>query len=58
MEHIFDPMESKIRCACPGCVTYEGCPDAKPVVYYHGNWNRTISSTATANIWEFFSSFE
>ena len=38
-----------------GCVTYDGCPDGKPVVYCVGNWNHTISSTAAANIWSFFS---
>ena len=38
-----------------GCVTYDGCADGKPVVYCVGNWDHTISATATANIWSFFS---
>ena len=38
-----------------GCVSYGGCPDANPVVYCTGNWDHTISATATANIWDFFS---
>jgi poly(3-hydroxybutyrate) depolymerase len=37
-----------------GCETYSGCAQGKPVVYCHGNWNHTISTTATANIWAFF----
>jgi len=35
-----------------GCQSYGAC--AQPVVYCVGNWNHTISSTATANIWTFF----
>jgi poly(3-hydroxybutyrate) depolymerase len=37
-----------------GCVTYSGCPEGKPIVYCHGNWNHTISTTATADAWAFF----
>jgi poly(3-hydroxybutyrate) depolymerase len=37
-----------------GCVTYSGCTAGKPVVYCHGAWNHTISSTATADAWAFF----
>jgi polyhydroxybutyrate depolymerase len=36
-----------------GCTSYGAC--AEPVLYCVGNWNHTISSTATANIWTFFS---
>lgn len=36
-----------------GCKTYSNC--AEPVVYCVGNWDHTISSTAAANIWSFFS---
>ncbi len=39
-----------------GCTSYSGC--AQPVVYCVGNWNHTISSTATANIWSFFSGLQ
>jgi len=39
-----------------GCQSYEGC-DA-PVVYCLGNWDHTITSTATENIWSFFSGLE
>jgi polyhydroxybutyrate depolymerase len=37
-----------------GCQSYSAC--AEPVVYCVGNWDHTITSTATANIWSFFSS--
>ncbi len=36
-----------------GCQTFSAC--AQPVVYCVGNWNHTITSTASANIWGFFS---
>ena len=39
-----------------GCTSYSGC--AQPVVYCVGNWNHTISSTATANIWSFFNGLQ
>ncbi len=38
-----------------GCKSYGGCDE--PVIYCVGNWDHTISSTAAANIWSFFSSF-
>jgi polyhydroxybutyrate depolymerase len=41
-----------------GCVTYDGCPDGKPVVYCVGSWGHTIDSIATANIWSFFSGLQ
>ncbi len=37
-----------------GCETYDGCSDGKPVVYCVGDWDHTITATATANIWSFF----
>jgi len=36
-----------------GCTSYSTC--AQPVAYCVGNWNHTITSTASANIWSFFS---
>jgi polyhydroxybutyrate depolymerase len=42
--------------AFTGCTSYSGC--AQPVVYCVGNWDHTITSTATANIWSFFSGLE
>ena len=36
-----------------GCKTYSDC--SEPVVYCVGSWDHTITSTATANIWSFFS---
>jgi polyhydroxybutyrate depolymerase len=39
-----------------GCESYDGC--AAPVVYCVGDWGHTISGTATANIWSFFSGLE
>jgi len=36
-----------------GCQSYSTC--AQPVVYCVGNWGHTITSTASANIWGFFS---
>lgn len=36
-----------------GCQSYDGCE--KPVIYCVGNWDHTITSTAAANIWSFFS---
>jgi len=36
-----------------GCQSYGAC--AEPVAYCVGNWDHTITSTATANIWSFFS---
>ena len=39
-----------------GCTSYSGC--AQPVDYCVGNWNHTISSTAAANIWSFFSGLQ
>jgi hypothetical protein len=39
-------------------VTYDGCPEGKPVVYRHGAWSHQISSTAVANVWEFFNKFK
>jgi len=39
--------------AFTGCKTYSDCTE--PVVYCVGNWDHTITSTASANIWSFFS---
>ncbi|MBN2575028.1 MAG: prolyl oligopeptidase family serine peptidase [Deltaproteobacteria bacterium] len=36
-----------------GCKTYSEC--AEPVVYCVGNWDHTINSTITGNVWSFFS---
>jgi poly(3-hydroxybutyrate) depolymerase len=41
-----------------GCQSYGGCPEASPVIWCVGNWNHTISSTASANIWSFFDGFK
>jgi poly(3-hydroxybutyrate) depolymerase len=41
-----------------GCQSYAGCPDASPVIYCVGNWNHTISATASANIWSFFNGLD
>jgi poly(3-hydroxybutyrate) depolymerase len=38
-----------------GCQSYGGCPDESPVAYCVGNWDHTITGTAAANIWSFFS---
>jgi len=38
-----------------GCQSYGGCADGRPVVYCVGNWDHTITGTAAANIWSFFS---
>jgi polyhydroxybutyrate depolymerase len=40
-----------------GCQSYGSCPEASPVTWCVGNWNHTISATASANIWSFFDSF-
>jgi len=37
-----------------GCVTDDGCPEGKPVVYCLGDWDHTIDSHAVATIWAFF----
>jgi poly(3-hydroxybutyrate) depolymerase len=37
-----------------GCQSYGGCPDASPVIWCVGNFNHTITSTTSANIWSFF----
>jgi polyhydroxybutyrate depolymerase len=42
--------------AFTGCKTYSDC--AEPVVYCVGNWDHTITSTASANIWSFFSGLD
>jgi poly(3-hydroxybutyrate) depolymerase len=39
-----------------GCQSYDGC--SQPVAYCVGNWDHTITATAAANIWEFFSGLE
>jgi polyhydroxybutyrate depolymerase len=39
--------------AFTGCQSYSAC--AQPVAYCVGNWDHTITSTASANIWSFFS---
>jgi polyhydroxybutyrate depolymerase len=41
-----------------GCQSYGGCPEESPVIWCVGNWNHTISSTASANIWSFFDGFK
>lgn len=41
-----------------GCQSYNGCPDASPVVYCVGNWNHTINETVAANVWSFFDGLE
>jgi polyhydroxybutyrate depolymerase len=41
-----------------GCTSYDGCPEASPVVSCTGNWDHTISSTAAGNIWSFYGGFE
>jgi len=38
-----------------GCESYDGCPDASPVVWCVGNFNHTITSSTAGNIWSFFS---
>ena len=38
-----------------GCQSYDGCPDAAPVVWCVGNFDHTITSTTAGNIWSFFS---
>lgn len=38
-----------------GCQSYGGCAAGSPVAYCTGNWDHTITSTAAANIWSFFS---
>jgi polyhydroxybutyrate depolymerase len=39
--------------AFTGCQSYGAC--AEPVIYCVGNWNHTVDTIATANIWSFFS---
>jgi polyhydroxybutyrate depolymerase len=39
-----------------GCQSYGNC--AAPVIYCTGNWDHTVSSTASANIWSFFNSLQ
>jgi len=41
-----------------GCETYDGCPDASPVVFCVGNWGHWVHETAAGNIWSFFSGLE
>jgi polyhydroxybutyrate depolymerase len=41
-----------------GCVTYDGCPEGKPVVYCVGDWDHTINGIAAANIWTFFNGLQ
>lgn len=38
-----------------GCQSFSGCASGSPVTYCVGNWDHTITSTAAANIWSFFS---
>jgi len=38
-----------------GCESYDGCPEASPVVWCVGNFNHTITAGTAGNIWSFFS---
>jgi poly(3-hydroxybutyrate) depolymerase len=40
------------------CTAHEDCTSALPVYECTGNWNHTITSTASADVWAFFNTFK
>ena len=40
------------------CTAYETCTSNLPVYYCTGTWTHTITTTAAADVWAFFSSFK